>query len=134
MAEVVSARIHERSDVTPLIGSGNETMMRDNHRNHARFMGYSLPSLTPSLFLDTVHWVYRTYRARGFSPRYWEVMLPLWQEVMREKLPSDVRESITPFYQWILQNHEALVRLSDEQASTWENPEAVGSLSAGDAD
>jgi hypothetical protein len=120
MAGRVSARLLERADITELIGAGNEGKMRDNHLNHARFFGAMLEDFSPGMFLDTVHWVYRTYRSHGFHPRYWPEMLPLWLEVMRDELPAAAFDAIAVFYRWLAEHHDDLIALSDSE-SAWES-------------
>jgi hypothetical protein len=117
VAREVSAALLGRPDIGELIGEGNGPMMENNHLNQVRFFGSILEGFSPELFVDTLHWVYRTYRCHGFHERYWEVMLPLWQEVMARELPTGAFETISPFYRWIIDNHNELVALSEEEAS-----------------
>lgn len=113
MAAAVTAALRARADLQQLAGAGNEGMMEDNHLNHVRFFGSMLASFEPGLFVDTIHWVYQTYRSHGFAPRYWEVALPLWQGALAAELPRAARAAIEPFYRWLVDNHAQLVALSE---------------------
>jgi hypothetical protein len=117
VAGEVSAALLGRPDIDELIGEGNSPMMENNHLNQVRFFGSILEGFSPELFVDTLHWVYRTYRCHGFHERYWEVMLPLWLEVLEKELPAAAYDAISPFYQWIIDHHRELVALSEEEQS-----------------
>jgi hypothetical protein len=103
-----------------IIGEGNLDVMETNHGNHFRYMCSASALFDPTSFVETVLWVLRAYRARGFSVRYWNVMLPKALETLRAHLgPSDYEE-IRPFYEWLLDSMPAFVRLSETELSAYE--------------
>jgi hypothetical protein len=114
----LAARINEimaaRLDTAELVGADNLEMMRDNHRNHARFMETVFHAYSPGVLVRTVLWVYRAYRAHGFSLAYWPAQLDTWVEILRAELSPPAFAEIYPFYQWMLVNQPAFVELSDQ--------------------
>ena len=107
-------------DLENLIGEGNLDVMETNHSNHFRYMNSTCTLFDPRSFVETVLWVQRTYRARGFSLRYWDVMLPKAMDVLRTHLgPSDYDE-IRPFYEWLRSNIHVFAQLSETELSVYE--------------
>lgn len=114
MAAKMNDIMRKRPDLMQLIGADNLSMMEDNHRNHARFMESLFKNYSAEVFVRTVLWVFRTYRAHGFSLAYWPAQLDTWIEVMKESLTPEAFQSIYPFYDWMLVNQSAFTELSDE--------------------
>ncbi|NCD33813.1 MAG: hypothetical protein EOL87_10420 [Spartobacteria bacterium] len=114
MAAKMNDIMRKRPDLMQLIGADNLSMMEDNHRNHARFMESLFKNYSAEVFVHTVLWVFRTYRAHGFSLAYWPAQLDTWIEVMKESLTPEAFQSIYPFYDWMLVNQSAFTELSDE--------------------
>ncbi len=107
-------------DLESLIGEGNLDVMETNHVNHFKYMSSTCALFDPRSFVETVLWVQRTYRARGFSLRYWDVMLPKAMDVLRTHLgPSDFDE-IRPFYEWLRSNIQIFAQLSETELSVYE--------------
>lgn len=104
-----------RADLVALIGEGNKAMMEDNHRNHARFMESIFRHYSAGVFVDTILWVFRAYRAHGFQLTYWPAQLASWLDLYREELQAETYREIEPFYDWMLIRQPAFVALSD----TW---------------
>lgn len=103
-----------------LVGEGNLEVMETNHVNHFRYMSATCALFDPESFVETVLWVLRTYRARGFSVRYWDVMLPKAMEILGSRLiPSDYEE-IRPLYEWLLDNIKVFAQLSETELSVYE--------------
>lgn len=71
LVEVMNRQMASRLDVMAMVGENNLDMMKDNHANHARFMGSVFESFNPEVLTDTVLWVFRAYRSRNFSSTYW---------------------------------------------------------------
>ncbi len=90
-AAELTAALRVRSDLEDLIGEGNMGVMEMNHTNHFRYMNSLAALYDPTSFVETVLWVFRTYRARGFNVQYWEVMLP---EGKRRFLPHLMWENV----------------------------------------
>lgn len=103
-----------------LIGEGNLEVMETNHGNHFRYMSSACALFDPRSFVETVLWVLRTYRARGFSLRYWDVMLPKALEVLRTHLAPSDYEEIKPFYEWLRGNIQIFAHLSETELSVYE--------------
>lgn len=80
LASLVTATLGGRPELDRLIGPDNASMMTDNHRNHGRFITSILHRHGPEVLVDTVIWVFRAYRAHGFSLVYWPAQLNVWLE------------------------------------------------------
>ena len=107
-------------DLEGLIGEGNLDVMETNHGNHFRYMTSACALFDPRSFVETVLWVLRTYRARGFSVRYWHVMLPKAMDVLRTHLAPSDYEEIRPFYEWLFANIQVFAQLSETEISIYE--------------
>lgn len=114
LAEGVTAALLARPDVLRLIGEGNEQMMRDNHRNHARFIASLGAGLDPEVLVDSVLWVFRAYTAHGFGLTYWSAQLNAWLDGMDRELPPDAVAELRPLYGWMLVHQPAFVQLAAE--------------------
>lgn len=102
-----------REDLPALIGPGNQAMMEDNHRNHARFVASLLHDFQPEVLVDTVLWVLRAYRAHGFQLTYWPAQLNVWMDVLKHTLTPQALEAVVPIYLFMLVHQPAFVRLTD---------------------
>ena len=91
-----------RPDLEALTGKGAQQMAGDNNRNFARFMEAMILDYQPKIMVETVLWVFRTYRAHGFQTAYWAANLNVWVDMIRRELPRDVFEAIHPFYNWLI--------------------------------
>lgn len=117
--ELTSA-MRAEPDLADLIGDGNDEVMETNHGNHFRYMSATAALFDPPSFVETVLWVLRTYRARGFSVRYWDVMLPKAVEILGRHLGPGHFGEVRPFYDWLQANIRAFMRLSETEGSAYE--------------
>ena len=100
----VIEKLNKRPDLDRLIGDNNRSMMEDNTRNFTRFMESCFYEYKPEVFVETVLWAVRTYRAHGFLQAYWPANLDTFIEVIREALSEPAFREIYPFYKWITVN------------------------------
>ena len=105
----------ERADIKELVGEINISMMKDNHANHVRFIVSILRNHNPEILVDTVLWVFRAYRSRGFSSNYWAAQLNTWIEIIKEELSTETYHQVFPLYEWMQLNIPTFVKLSDEK-------------------
>ncbi len=115
LAAEINRRMTAREDLVMLLGEGNQTMMEDNHRNHARFMESVFLGYNPVILVDTVLWVFRAYRSHGFRLAYWPAQLDTWVEILKQELSPTAFEQIYPFYNWMIINQPAFVSLTDDE-------------------
>jgi len=115
MAGAVTERMLARPDLDALIGKNNAEMMKDNHANHARFIESVLRNFDAATLTDTVLWVFRAYRSRGFHDNYWAAQLNLWHAVMKENLSEETLRAVLPIYNWMQVNIPGFVVLADER-------------------
>lgn len=118
MVSEINQIMSARPDLEKLIGEGNLDMMRDNHRNHARFMGSMFIEYHPEVLVETVLWVFRAYRSHGFKLTYWSAQLDTWVEIFKKMLSENAYKGIYPFYNWMIIHIPVFVKLSDSQLSS----------------
>lgn len=114
LAAKVTNLLRKRPDFHTVIGEGNESMMADNHRNHVRFMDSMFHVFRPDILVDTILWVFATYRAHGFSETYWPIQLRAWLDVLSHELSPQSFEAIAPIYEWMLSNTQNFSELADD--------------------
>lgn len=102
-----------RHDLSAMIGEGNEAMMKDNHNNHALFMESIFTNYNPEVLVETVLWVFKSYRAHGFQVTYWPAQLNAWIKIIEKELSPASCKTILPFYQWLIVNIPAFTELSE---------------------
>lgn len=110
----INRLMSEREDIETMIGKGNNAMMRDNHHNHIQFMESIFLLTKPEVLVETVIWVFKVYRSRGFSPTYWAAQLSSWKTVLINALSSKAFAEIWPFYQWMIVNTPVFSKLSEQ--------------------
>ena len=114
LATAMNSRFLLRKDLTHLHGEGNEDMMKDNHRNHIRFLSSVFLNYDPEVLVETVLWVFRAYRAHGFKLTYWPAQLDTWVDIFKVELSENCFQEIYPFYHWMIVNNPIFSKLSDE--------------------
>ena len=122
MAGRITEELLARPDVEELVGKNNMSMMKDNHANHARFIGSILSSHNPEVLVETVLWVFRAYRSRGFSSNYWAAQMNAWLNIIEEELSPECYAEVYPYYEWMQVNIPVFDTLSDE---TLQNPDLL---------
>lgn len=116
--EVMREQVDRQLTATPalelLIGANPLIIMYDNHRNHAQFMANVFRFNTLALLARIAVWVYKTYRTHGFSYDYFPVELTAWQRAVTEHLSTKSAREVNRVYQWLLDQHEVLIALSQQ--------------------
>jgi hypothetical protein len=102
-----------RPDLEKLVGKGNETMAEDNNRNFPRFMLSLFSDYQPAVFVETVLWVFRAYRAHGFQTTYWAANLNIWVDLLQKALSEDAWQQLHPFYNWLIVNIPIFTAITD---------------------
>lgn len=119
VSEMAVAAVNEallgRPDIVELIGKNNIQMMKDNHSNHARFIASILNHYQPVVFVDTVLWVFRAYRSRGFVSTYWAAQLNAWITVLKEMLQPESYSEVFQYYNWMLVNIPQFIAVTEAQ-------------------
>lgn len=117
MASILNDILSKRTDIVQLVGEGNLEMMYDNHRNHLRFMVSLFQDYDPTVFTETVLWVFRAYRSHGFKLTYWPAQLDNWVSIFKKELSQDCFNEIYPFYHWMIVNNPSFAFVSDQTIS-----------------
>lgn len=112
---VMNNEIIKRADIESLVGVQNIDMMHDNHANHIRFISSILKNFHATVFVETILWVFRAYRSRGFSTNYWATQLNTWIKILKKELSEDAYKEIAPYYDWMQISIPLFVKLSDEK-------------------
>ncbi len=101
-----------RPDLERLIGKDNKDMMVQNHQNQFRFMQSVMTMYKANVFVETLTWVFHTYRSHGFTEAYWPAMLNTLFGVMEAHLDEAAYKEVYPFYHFILINQPAINQLA----------------------
>jgi hypothetical protein len=117
LAAMGNQTIAQRLDMEKLVGKGNQEMAEDNNRNFARFMVSLFTEFSPEVLVETVLWVFCSYRSHGFQTIYWAANLDIWVEMIRQELSEESFEAIYPFYNWLIVNIPIFVKLTDDHTS-----------------
>jgi len=112
LIDYVNRELEANPKVLYLIGGNPFSLMRNNHSNHAAFMTTVFKIASYELLARTTPWVYRAYRARGFSYEYFLVVLAVWKRSIDECLDSVYAAQIIGIYDWMINSHEIMVQLS----------------------
>lgn len=115
LAAMGSTTLSNRPDLDALVGPGNHEMAKDNNRNFARFMESLFVDYKPEIFVDTVLWVFRTYRSHGFKTTYWAANLNIWLDMLKSELPDDAFSQIAPFYNWLMVNIPVFTQMTEHE-------------------
>lgn len=108
----------ERQDLEILVGKNNINMMQDNHANHVRFMASILKNYNSDVLVETILWVFRSYRSHGFSANYWAAQLNTWMVIFKSQFSTETYNEVKPLYEWMQINIPIFVKLSDEQINS----------------
>jgi len=111
----MNEKMSNRPDINALVGQDNIRMMKDNHANHLRFVHSILEQYNKQVLVDTVAWVYRSYRSRGFHINYWAAQINTWIDILKESLSKDTFEAIYPLYKWFSISIPHFSLMSDDE-------------------
>lgn len=115
LAAAANEEMAQRSDLVKLVGQEGKAMSENNNRNFSLFMESLFSQFQPEVLVDTVLWVFRTYRAHGFSPIYWPANLDCWRRRLQQEVSSACFGEIAPYYDWLITNIPSFTLLSDCQ-------------------
>jgi len=112
LVNYVNDNLETNPKILELIGGNPFGLMRNNHSNHATFMTTVFKIGYYELLARTVPWVYRAYRARGFSYDYFPAELTAWKHAVTECLADAHSPEIIEIYDWMISHHESMIQLS----------------------
>lgn len=119
-AAALTAYMLEQKNWAELIGPGNLEVMEANHLAHFRYMASIAHLFDATSFVETVLWVFRTYRARGFQVAYWQNMLPKSKRILKQLCEPAVYDQIRPIYDWLITHIPSFKELSESDTSFYE--------------
>lgn len=115
MTHDVDNAIANRKDLKALLGDNSLEVMRVNHACHVSFMRSIFDLRSVPCFVGVVAWVYRSYIARGFSPRYFPIELRAWQQAIDKYVtPRTETHGLLAFYQGMIDSHDDFVTLAQQ--------------------
>lgn len=109
----LARRMSDRDDIEKLVGPGNVEMMKDNSRNMARFLDSLFSKYDYQVLVETVLWVFRSYRSHGFNLSFWPANLDTMVEVCRDELSPETFREVYPYLHWMIVNIPAFSDLTD---------------------
>lgn len=112
LVAAINMHMTSRYDLHDLIGKNNLNMMKNNHANQVLFIHSILKNPNSEVLVDTLLWVFRTYRSHGFSINYWVVQINAWREILNNQLSEEAYLQILPLYNWIQENIPLFEKLS----------------------
>lgn len=101
-AQLLTASMRMREDFIALIGEHNESLAEAKHSHHFRYIATLASLYDPISFVENVIWGLRTYMSKGFSPLYWDVMVPEAKSIAVSQLPHSAGEEISRIYDWLI--------------------------------
>ncbi|MFW6064918.1 MAG: hypothetical protein ACOC8Y_05020 [Candidatus Natronoplasma sp.] len=119
LAIELNKRMKKRENLEELIGSNNESMMEDNSQNMVKFLHSVFKNFEAKVFVDTILWVFKTYRSHGFRPEYWKTNLNTFVEIMKEELSEETFDELKPFLGWMIEHIPVFVKLTDRYQEEW---------------
>lgn len=117
LTQDVDDRLCSMPEIQDLIGKNSLQIMLDNHKHHAAFMAAVFSIGNCELLCKTIPWVYRSYHAHNFSYDYFLIELKAWQAAVEKYLDNNSIDSIRTIYQWMINNHEKFITLSQTELS-----------------
>jgi GNAT superfamily N-acetyltransferase len=115
VADTIGA-LEEREDLDALTG-GNGQMMRDNERNHARFMEALFAHFAPETLVEGSIWAYKAYRSHGFSRTYFSAVFEARRVVLEQRLSTGAYKAIEPYYSWFVSSVPLLEQAGAPQSA-----------------
>ncbi len=122
LTAAINTYMKNREDVLELVGKNNISMMENNHSNHVLFINSILKNPNPEVLVDTIHWVFRTYRSHGFSANYWNIQIGAWPDILKNQLSHQAFQEICPLYKWIQKHIPAFEKMSSERREKINEP------------
>lgn len=119
-AKLLTDALQTREDFLNLVGVRNASLAATNHINHFHYIASLAALYDPASFVETVIWVLRTYRGKGFSAEYWNVMLPEAKKAVDILLPHEACGEIVVLHDWLMNNMPALLSTSEVTPSFFE--------------
>ena len=120
LAALGNQQMAQRPDLEKMVGEKNRQMAEDNNRNFARFMESIFNEYNPEVLVETVLWVFRSYRSHGFQTTYWAANLNMWVDLLKQELSQETFDGLYPFYNWLIVNIPIFVKLTDEDFANQE--------------
>ncbi len=122
LAGFVDRRMETLASIRSLTGHNPAALLRDNNRNHARFMAAMFKLNQFEMLVRTVPWDYRTCRSRGFSLDFFPAIFGVWCEAVAALLQPAHAEPILAVYRWMRARHSEMARLADADPAPFQPP------------
>lgn len=113
LLDKINKKMLDRKDIQDMVGEKNIEIMKDNHSNHLLFMLSIFKEHQPRILVDTILWVFRAYRSRGFKSTYWAAQLNSWMDIYKAELSEKSYSEVFPYYEYMLINIPSFVQISE---------------------
>jgi methanogenic corrinoid protein MtbC1 len=100
------------ASILGLIGGNQFHLSRNHHSSLIALITTAFKIGNYELLARSIPWIYRTYRARGFSHDYFLNELAAWKRAVAECLGYVHSAEIITIYDWIVSHHENIIQLS----------------------
>ena len=111
-----------RIDILELVGGDkNIRMMKDNYRNHLRFVGSIMQTPNAYTLVNTYLWEFRAYMSRGFISNYWAAQINTWIQLLKENLSEKAFNEILSIYNYISVNIPEFVIAAEDELEKMKN-------------
>ena len=101
----VRDELEANADIPALIGGNQRELVRDGLNNHVAFLATVLWQNSSELLVKVVPWMYRVYRARGFSYDYFPIEFAAWKKGVHECLGGPHCVEICNVYDQLMTIH-----------------------------
>jgi methanogenic corrinoid protein MtbC1 len=135
LVDSVNAAMSARDNLSLLTGGAPMEIMATHHERQADFMANVFILNQFELLVKTFVWLYRSYRAHGFSYDYFPVELRAWVTTIENHLAAEHRAQILGVYRWMIEVHERIALIADQPADDTEldlslayNPQFLNAL------
>lgn len=115
LVAMLNQEMLNRKNIEKIVGSENLEMMKDNHRNHTKFIYSIIKNFDENVLVETVLWVFRAYRSHGFDDNYWSILLSSFVVAIEDIFTLDAKKEILPLYDWMLINIPLFIKVTDNK-------------------
>lgn len=110
----VNQTLSRRADIDCLIGHNNLQVMVRNHMAHMQFMIVVFQLGSYELLSRVVVWVYRAYKAQGFSYSYFPAQIDAWKQAINLLMEPEPAAEVLTVYDWLSNKHSEIQALAED--------------------
>ena len=104
-------------ELFPVRSADSWEVLADAMRDHPALMGSAFRLGHYELLARTFPWAYRVLACRGLPFDFWLFLFRYWRRAVGARLAPPLAAPVLAVYDWLLEEHPVLVRLSQEPES-----------------